>query len=185
MLPALVETGGIGREENRQGGFISREIPTFYSLRLRPLQCPLPFPSPGRLRGCMVAVTRAYALWIGSALPAHRSGRRKPREDGTPYSGQHPLIGEYALSETQMDLLPYGLSLVFKCESQNLSAPPEAPQSSLNKTVEAVALLLPPQRPPNLLLTTQPRLLPLRLPSSGLVSYVKRKAPTPGSLMLH
>ncbi|RWW69043.1 hypothetical protein BHE74_00023401 [Ensete ventricosum] len=74
MLPALVETGGIGREENRQGGFISREIPTFYSLRLRPLQCPLPFPSPGRLRGCMVAVTRAYALWIGSALPAHRSG---------------------------------------------------------------------------------------------------------------
>ncbi|RZR82648.1 hypothetical protein BHM03_00009102 [Ensete ventricosum] len=98
---------------------------------------------------------------------------------------QHPLIGEYALSETQMDLLPYGLSLVFKCESQNLSAPPEAPQSSLNKTVEAVALLLPPQRPPNLLLTTQPRLLPLRLPSSGLVSYVKRKAPTPGSLMLH
>ncbi|RRT73478.1 hypothetical protein B296_00006744 [Ensete ventricosum] len=159
MLPALVETGGIGREENRQGGFISREIPTFYSLRLRPLQCPLPFPSPGRLRGCMVAVTRAYALWIGSALPAHRSGRRKPREDGTPYSGQ--------------------------CESQNLSAPPEAPQSSLNKTVEAVALLLPPQRPPNLLLTTQPRLLPLRLPSSGLVSYVKRKAPTPGSLMLH
>ncbi|XP_064968294.1 uncharacterized protein LOC103987472 [Musa acuminata AAA Group] len=63
---------------------------------ISPSPAPMPSPLPVCRKstrclvgtGSRIPVTRAYASWIGSALPAHWFGRRKPREDGTPFSGQ-------------------------------------------------------------------------------------------------
>ncbi|XP_065042972.1 uncharacterized protein LOC135676091 [Musa acuminata AAA Group] len=85
--------GSRQRREQRRRFLISGDhhvMPTSPS----PAPMPSPLPVSRKSTRCLVGtgsrnpVMRAYASWIGSALPAHRFGRRKPREDGTPFSGQ-------------------------------------------------------------------------------------------------